>query len=105
MAPRLLLTLEAETVVGSRQTEQGTLVKAHPLRNRPIVQSNALLAPDLAQGVRFLPMKAELQFRPFSGVETIWRQLLEAAPVSTLCHRPSWIELLGRAYGLSFWLA
>jgi hypothetical protein len=50
-------------------------------------------------------MKAELQFRPFSGAEAIWRQLLEAAPVSTLYHRPAWIELLGRAYGLSFWLA
>ncbi len=50
-------------------------------------------------------MKADLQFRPFSGAEAIWRQLLEAAPVSTLYHRPSWIELLGRAYGFSFWLA
>jgi GNAT acetyltransferase-like protein len=50
-------------------------------------------------------MKADLQFRAFSQDEETWQQLLEAAPSSTLYHHPSWIELLSRAYGLSFSLA
>lgn len=50
-------------------------------------------------------MKADMQFRSFSEGEGAWRQLLEAAPGPTLYHRPSWVELLSRAYGLSFWLA
>jgi hypothetical protein len=50
-------------------------------------------------------MKADMQFRSFSEGEGEWRQLLEAAPGPTLYHRPCWVELLSRAYGLSFWLA
>jgi GNAT acetyltransferase-like protein len=50
-------------------------------------------------------MKADLQFRSSSEGEATWGQLLAATPRSTLYHRSSWIELLSRAYGLSFWLA
>jgi hypothetical protein len=79
------------------------------LRESPIcfIRNEALLhvAFNTAQKHPILPMKADLQFRAFSRDEETWQQLLEAAPSSTLYHRPFWIELLSRAYGLSFWLA
>ncbi|MGH7985493.1 MAG: GNAT family N-acetyltransferase [Candidatus Binataceae bacterium] len=48
---------------------------------------------------------ALFQWRRYDEINGQWQRLLDSAPQVTLYHRPSWLELLSRAYRFSFWLA
>jgi Acetyltransferase (GNAT) domain len=46
-----------------------------------------------------------LTFRPLAQAPNIWREAVASCPRATLYHSPEWLELLHRAYKLSFELA
>jgi hypothetical protein len=48
---------------------------------------------------------ARFAVQPFALAQETWRRALATLPGSTLYHRPRWLSVLSRSYGLRLWLA
>lgn len=63
------------------------------MRVRPMINHRAAVAG------------ARLIVQPFALAQETWQRALATLPGSTLYHRPRWLSVLSRSYGLRLWLA